>query len=384
MRSLILLLALAALSLPALAQPVCSPSTRVGTPAAGWRATGYLTERFTGGTVTSTSQTTVAYDAGDPVLVTTTGAGPTMWTRTFDAEHRVRLSSRVTETSGTFLDEYRYDSPTAAEQRYNWRGGTDWDSYIDRRLWVYDDACRIQVIRSEVRGPSVWTETGRTDYVYAGELLMEVTQYGNGLVPDEAQVPQYQFLYTYEGTRRTYGYYLVWSVARNEWDLSQGTAYVYTPEGRLGAEYVSNWVNNNQWVYSRVREYLYSDEGNVVVTTLLTWNGSGFVPTLRFTYSYEAIPVAAEAAPESRTALAVAGANPFAGSTRVRLSLAAPEAVAVTVHDALGRSVATLHDGPLAAGAHVWTVGGSLAPGVYIVRAAGATTAGSVRVVRSR
>ena len=71
--------------------------------------------------------------------------------------------------------------------------------------------------------------------------------------------------------------------------------------------------------------------------------------------------------------LVVAGPNPARSATAVALTLDAAQSVRVEVLDLLGRAVATLHDGPLAAdGAHrlaVPTAG--LAPGVYVVRAVG-------------
>ena len=73
--------------------------------------------------------------------------------------------------------------------------------------------------------------------------------------------------------------------------------------------------------------------------------------------------------PAPAVALALAGPNPTAGPPRIRLTLAAPELVRVVLADALGRTVAVLHDGPLAEGAHTLTTGADLAGGLYWVRA---------------
>jgi len=52
---------------------------------------------------------------------------------------------------------------------------------------------------------------------------------------------------------------------------------------------------------------------------------------------------------------------------------------AVSAYDALGRRVAVLHGGPLAAGVHEFALdAASLAPGVYVVRATANTEAGAV------
>jgi hypothetical protein len=66
------------------------------------------------------------------------------------------------------------------------------------------------------------------------------------------------------------------------------------------------------------------------------------------------------AAPESRgpmrTELLGIRPNPFTGSTEVRFSLAAPQAVSVRIYDAGGRLIRTLWDGTQAAGEHglIW------------------------------
>jgi cytochrome c553 len=61
--------------------------------------------------------------------------------------------------------------------------------------------------------------------------------------------------------------------------------------------------------------------------------------------------------------------NPFNPRTTVRLSIPVESDVTVSVADALGRVVAVLHDGPLAAGRHSMVLDGrGLGSGLYIVR----------------
>ena len=65
--------------------------------------------------------------------------------------------------------------------------------------------------------------------------------------------------------------------------------------------------------------------------------------------------------------------NPVHGSsgsnTMIRFNLPAPARVQLTVHDILGRTVATLMDGPASSGVHTAEFdSGSLAPGTYICR----------------
>ena len=90
----------------------------------------------------------------------------------------------------------------------------------------------------------------------------------------------------------------------------------------------------------------------------------------------------ADPGPQASARLAV-GPNPTRGSATVRLTLDAPAAATVTVTDALGRRVAALHDGDLAAGPVQWMLPAGLAPGVYVVRVTGGADA-SVRLVVTR
>ena len=99
-----------------------------------------------------------------------------------------------------------------------------------------------------------------------------------------------------------------------------------------------------------------------------------------------AAPVAAEddaATPAARVSLV--SPNPASGAAAVTLTLAAPADAQVAVYDALGRRVATLHQGRLGAGRHRLAVdAGALAPGVYLVRAVVAGVAETRRLVVAR
>ena len=77
--------------------------------------------------------------------------------------------------------------------------------------------------------------------------------------------------------------------------------------------------------------------------------------------------------------------NPTAGRSELVLTVDVAQRVRVSAYDALGREVAVLHDGPLAAGvAHrVVLEGEGWPPGLYAVRSVGAG-ASSVRTVTIR
>ncbi|HLA64668.1 MAG TPA: T9SS type A sorting domain-containing protein, partial [Rhodothermales bacterium] len=93
------------------------------------------------------------------------------------------------------------------------------------------------------------------------------------------------------------------------------------------------------------------------------------------------------AAPEG-TAAAVAlvvAPNPAVGRAVATLTLAAPQTATVALYDALGRRVAVLNDGPLAAGAHAFALDAERLPaGLYVVRAVGGAGTVSVRMVVAR
>lgn len=88
--------------------------------------------------------------------------------------------------------------------------------------------------------------------------------------------------------------------------------------------------------------------------------------------AYEGGAVSAENGPDSAAPLAIASVapNPFATRATVTLRLLTDGLLAVDVIDALGRRVAVLHDGPLAAGTHPLTFDAAALPsGTYLVRA---------------
>ena len=88
-------------------------------------------------------------------------------------------------------------------------------------------------------------------------------------------------------------------------------------------------------------------------------------------FSTQALPVSAGAAPRVRDLAVVSYPNPSAGRAQVSVQTESAARLRVDVYDALGRRVATLHDGPVAAGGGVTVpLGGeALAPGRYVVRA---------------
>ena len=90
--------------------------------------------------------------------------------------------------------------------------------------------------------------------------------------------------------------------------------------------------------------------------------------------------------PPTDPALTAAHPNPFAASTSFALTVPTSGATRIEVFDVLGRRVAVLHDGPLAAGPeHRFTFHAATLPsGLYVVRASGEGFTQTRRVTLSR
>ena len=102
-------------------------------------------------------------------------------------------------------------------------------------------------------------------------------------------------------------------------------------------------------------------------------------------YRNERVPTTAgEGGPDAVALALEAYPNPLAGSGTIRLRLPEAASAEVAVYDVLGRRVAVLHDGTLAAGDHAFgTPSGRLTPGVYVVQAR-VSGPGAERVLRQR
>ena len=95
------------------------------------------------------------------------------------------------------------------------------------------------------------------------------------------------------------------------------------------------------------------------------------------------VGTSAEPEPADGLSLALRGPNPASGEVRVGVTAPLGERVRVEAFTATGRRVATLHDGVAPEAALALDVSG-LAPGVYVVRALGASGAALLRVAVAR
>jgi hypothetical protein len=108
---------------------------------------------------------------------------------------------------------------------------------------------------------------------------------------------------------------------------------------------------------------------------------TGAAPDIGAFESPYAVPVEAEATPQT-LALHAGYPNPFRSSTHLTFETAEAGPVRLRIYDALGRTVATLVDGDLGAGAHAvtWTAA-DLAAGLYVARLEAGETSATVSLM---
>ncbi|MEM6286098.1 MAG: hypothetical protein AAF845_02950 [Bacteroidota bacterium] len=97
----------------------------------------------------------------------------------------------------------------------------------------------------------------------------------------------------------------------------------------------------------------------------------GLAPQDRAAFVFDDLAVSTDARPEADLRLSAPTPNPASGAATLALVLDAPQRVRATLHDVLGRTVATVHDGPASGTLALAVEAGRLAPGLYLVRVAG-------------
>ncbi len=160
---------------------------------------------------------------------------------------------------------------------------------------------------------------------------------------------------------------LVGAFGDDDPEVNSGTAYVFVR-------------SDEGWVQERKLEAEDAEEGGSFGSSVSLSSERALVGAVRddnggtdsgsaYVFSGFA-PVAAEPETEAADIRLEAAPNPARDATILRLTLPTSTAVTVIVFDALGRRVATLHEGALAAGTHALHLDGSALPsGVYLVRA---------------
>lgn len=185
----------------------------------------------------------------------------------------------------------------------------------------------------------------------------------------------------YVASNATSWYALGWSVNTNgHWWHTGALQGTRTFLGRMNYKGLSWVVLANTWDHRR-----NPDIGSVIDNDM--WTLAQQVTTWP---THDLFPGTVAAEPDDAvatgaTTTVTVAPNPVRGAAAVTVALDAPTTATVTVHDLLGREVARLHDGPMAAGAHRLLVDtSSLMPGVYLVRVAAGETVTTQRLVVTR
>ncbi len=169
-------------------------------------------------------------------------------------------------------------------------------------------------------------------------------------------------------------------------------AIVSTPDADAATTLA--FTATNAGTYTVTAEALGYPEGTAVeirdlVSGTVTAIGEGYTFTSAATDWTERFVVSArtggatagEPTAAAEFALSAPSPNPTAGAALVSFSMPEASDVSVVLYDALGRRVATLAEGQMAAGRHEARLdAGTLAPGVYVVRMQAGTFAATQRV----
>ena len=155
-----------------------------------------------------------------------------------------------------------------------------------------------------------------------------------------------------------------------------------SPDGRFDAPFGQDGITVERpfGLQGELAAVTFQPGGNPIVAGYVSLPTGGDVWAVA---RYEGkAPVAAEAAPLAAGTRLTIAPNPAVSRATVTVEQHEAGSLRVSLVDALGREVAVVHDGALAAGTHRLALPlGALAPGVYAVRAAGVAPA---RVVVAR
>lgn len=115
------------------------------------------------------------------------------------------------------------------------------------------------------------------------------------------------------------------------------------------------------------------------------FGGASWASTRVFAVYVTALPVSVEHEQPADFAVLPAAPNPFRSEAHLAVRLDRPQPLRVEVFDLVGRRLAVLHDGALAAGPHTFTLDGADWPaGVYLARVTGERGTVTQRLARLR
>lgn len=216
-----------------------------------------------------------------------------------------------------------------------------------------------------------WTNFNRTEYTYSGQQLTETLE---SIWFNDAWMPLERTTYTYSAGLLAQKYEEF--SGGGVWEPSWRATYTYN--GQLlqtitHEEYSgSSWQNFSQTVHES-----YDDQGRALLIIGKQWDGSSFVNVDKTLYQYDT-PTSVDDGDlvvlPNGTSLAPNHPNPFNPNTVISFELPRQSETTLEIFDLLGRRVAEVFSGTLAAGHHevAWsgqtTSGLPASSGVYFYR----------------
>lgn len=291
----------------------------------------------------------------------------------YDADDRLTVLIIQTWRDGAWANVYRYTSTYGAEGRLTgdlvqqW-SGADWTNQY-RFSYAYDDAGHRSHDLFQTWTDGSWRDNSQNFFVY---------------YPDDRLAEDlYQ---RWDGTewrnndRRLYGYDVEGydtEVVSQQWIAvdTLGTTYDWDYTGRnliafneAGSQtenlfQLRQW-DGGSWVDNSRKQTVYDADGDPVEDLEQDWDLSTWLNRSQRLYTYQA-PTAHDGPPPG--AVLTVAPNPASGPVTVRFSLPGAGGVRLTLHDGLGRTIATLFEG--AGGAGAASVA-ALPAGTYWVRVA--------------
>jgi YD repeat-containing protein len=261
-------------------------------------------------------------------------------TSTFDQVGRATVDVHEGRHHGSLgLDLYAYDDAENRVEttRRNWIGSRWEESW--REVEISDDSGKLLDKYMETWSGSDWEKGQRTTYMYdeSGNVIEET-----------------------------------WQLGGEDWENHIRYVLSYDDEGNLLEHVDQRWLG--AWRNSSRDRMVLDASGRRMEKISEIWRGAGWDPYWRVLYSYEtSTGIEEEALDLSERPdffrLDQNYPNPFNPATTITYDLPQSAEVRLTVHDALGRTIATLDAGRQAADRHGVTWDATNLPsGIYFYR----------------